>query len=122
MTDIEYVLQESGFTDAGCMWGRAWWKHHKDKLYALGQNGRGNFLSAPSDTQGETCLWIYNGPFEKDFKIDGNVPLSLNGEMPDFVSYIFPTLFDAIHAVGWLMRAESWVAATAKYAEEDEAA
>ncbi len=123
MTDVEYILtQQSGFTIAGGMWGDAAWKIHKDKIYSLGQGRTGDFLQAPYDPQAETCVWIYSGPFDANWDPKtGEPPLTESGNIPEFVSYIFPNLFDALHTIGWLFRAEPWnVGASAE--DEQEAA
>ena len=110
MTDAEYVLAHSGFTVAGGMWGAAAWKMHKDKVYSLGQGRTNDFLSEPTDPHAETCVWIYSGPFDQSWnpKQFGEPPLTKSAQIPDFVTYIFPNLYQALHAMGWLMAAEPW--------------
>lgn len=109
MKDAQAILEEKGFTISGCMWGDAAWKMHKDKIYSLGQGRDGDFMSAPSDTRAETCLWIYEGPFDESWNPKlGELPLTTRGEMPNFVTFIFPNLPQAFHAMFWMMEAQPW--------------
>ena len=100
MTDIEYIQHQSGFTTAGGIWGSAWWKEHKGHVFSLGQGFPGEYLSAPSQPFAPTKLWIYEGPFDEPWTVtDGEAPVTSN-----FTSFLFPDLYHALHAVGWLLR------------------
>lgn len=100
MTDMEYIQQQSGFTKAGSIWGSAWWKQHKGHVFSLGQGVPGEYLSAPTDPLRPTKLWIYEGPFDEPWSVtDGESPVTSN-----FTSFLFPDIFSALHAVGYLLR------------------
>lgn len=97
MTDAEYVLGQGGYTISGGMWGDAAWREQGGRVFSLGQGVEGDYLSAPTQLEVPTALWIYQGPFAPGWTPDlGEPPVKPNFEMPDFIRMVFPTLISAI--------------------------